>query len=147
MTLVRFNPARRLVNMRSDMDRFFEDFFGGDLDHVEQYGGLRPLLNMEENDDEYVVTVDVPGIAKNEIKITYQEGVLSISGEKKAEKEMKEGNFHRFERRYGKFCRNVELPSTIIADRISADYQNGVLTVKLPKAEEVKPKQIEVKVK
>jgi HSP20 family protein len=73
--------------------------------------------------------------------------VLSISGEKKAENESKDGNYHRYERRYGKFCRNIEIPSNIVSDKISADYNDGVLSVTLPKSEEVKPKEIQVKVK
>ena len=147
MTLVRFSPARRLINLRSDMDRLFDDVFGGAAEEEDVYGGLRPLINMEETDNDYLVSVEVPGIKKDEVKITFHDGVLAISGEKKAEKEVKDANYHRYERRYGKFCRNIDIPSTIMTDKISADYSEGVLNVKLPKAEEVKPKQIEVKVK
>jgi HSP20 family protein len=147
MTLVRFSPARRLINMRSDMDRLFEDFFRPDLEDQEEFGGLRPLVNMEETDNDYRITADLPGISKDDIKITYQDGILSVSGEKKAAKDVKDGNYHRYERRFGKFCRNIEIPTNIVTEKIGADYSDGVLSITLPKAEEVKPKQIQVKVK
>ena len=147
MTLVRFNPARRLVHFRSDMDRLVDDFFGNSVQEHENLAGLRPVVNMEETDNEYLVSAELPGIKKDEIKLTFQDGILSLSGEKKAEKEVNESNYHRYERRYGKFCRNIEIPSGVVTDKIDADYSDGILTVTLPKSEEVKPKEIQVKVK
>jgi len=147
MTLVRFNPARRAAHFGTDFDRLINNFFGTTAEDQEIYGGLRPVVNMEETNDDYQISIELPGMKKDEVKLTFHDGTLSISGEKKAGEEVKDGKYHRFERRYGKFCRNIDIPSNIVSDKISAEYLDGVLNVTLPKTEEVKPKEIQVKVK
>ncbi|MGD9900166.1 MAG: Hsp20/alpha crystallin family protein [Calditrichaceae bacterium] len=147
MTLVRLAPKRGLMNFKDDMDRMFEDFFGSDAGAIENYNNITPIVNVEETDNDFQITAELPGMEKDDIKITFQNNGLTISGEKKSEKDFKDANYHRYERRYGKFCRSLAIPSSIVSDKIEADYKNGILMVKLPKAEEVKPKLIDIKVK
>ena len=106
-----------------------------------------PLTDISENDDNYVLHLDLPGIEKDDVKISYSDGELSISGERKQEKESKDSKYHRVERSFGKYFRSFTLPEKIKADKIDAEFKNGQLTITVPKSEETKPKEIEVKVK
>ena len=105
-----------------------------------------PATDLQETKDDVVVSVELPGMKKDEIKVTVQDNILTIRGEKKQEKEEKDTNYHRIERSYGFFTRSFSLPTTVKADQIKAAYDNGVLRVELPKAEEVKPKEIPIAV-
>jgi HSP20 family protein len=137
-----------MVTMQDEMNRMFDRFFGRDVsEDQEHYGSIQwhPNVDVSENNDEYLVLAELPGMRKEEIHVTYADGNLKIEGERKQEKEEKDTNYHRVERVYGKFCRNFNIPSAIKNDKISADFKDGVLKIHLPKAEEVKPKQIEVK--
>ncbi len=104
-----------------------------------------PSTDIIENKDNFVVHIELPGVKKEDVKITLQQNVLTISGEKKQESEAKEQDFHRVERSYGKFMRSFRLSSLVKGDAIDANYKDGILTIKLPKAEEAKPKEIEIK--
>ena len=106
-----------------------------------------PAVDVAENENEVQVKVELPGVSKDDVKITMQENILTIRGEKKQDKETKNTEYHRVERSYGSFQRSFTLPTSVKHDKIEASYNDGVLTVTLPKAEEAKPKQIEVKVK
>lgn len=143
MTLLRVNPARRLL----DMERMFDDFFNQDTAMQERLSPVLPYLNVEENEEAFYVSAEIPGMKKDDIKIAFQDNVLTISGEKKEEKKHKEKNYHRIERSFGKFSRSVNIPAGVMLDKIEAEYENGVLYITIPKAEEAKPKMIEVKVK
>ena len=143
MSIIRWNP-RTLFDMRDDIDRMMGHFFPSEMVHAENK--LSPPINVEETDDEFIVSIELPGMKKEDVQISFHEGVLSIVGEKKAEKEFKEGNFHRFERTYGTFNRSFTLPHTVVAEKIAAKFNNGILSINLPKVEEAKAKKIEVKV-
>jgi HSP20 family protein len=135
--------------MQREMNKMFNNFFRGG---VQDDGDLipsawTPAVDVAEHESEYIVKVELPGVAREDVKITMQENILTIRGEKKAEKEAHEPNFHRVERSYGSFQRSFTLPTHVKNDRIEASYRDGILTVTLPKAEDAKPKQIEVKVK
>jgi len=106
-----------------------------------------PAVDVAENENEVQVKVELPGVSKDDVKITMQENILTIRGEKKQDKETKNTEYHRVERSYGSFQRSFTLPTNVKHEKIEASYNDGVLTVTLPKAEEAKPKQIEVKVK
>jgi HSP20 family protein len=106
-----------------------------------------PAVDVAEHEDAYQVKVELPGVSKDDVKITMQDNILTIRGEKKQEKESKNSNYHRVERSYGSFQRSFTLPTSVKHDKIEASYNDGILTIALPKAEEAKPKQIEVKVK
>lgn len=112
----------------------------------ESFGDWSPALDAFEDKDKYVVSLEVPGMKREDISVTVHDGVLTITGERKSESDTKTGTVHRSERTYGKFTRSVSLPPTAKADQIAASYKDGVLQVELPKAEEAKPKSIEVKI-
>lgn len=105
-----------------------------------------PLVDIAEDDKQYLIKVELPEMKKEEVKLTVQDGVLSISGERKSEKEDKGKTYHRVERAYGSFLRSFTLPEDADGPKIAAEYKDGVLTVHLPKSEKPKPKAIEVHV-
>jgi HSP20 family protein len=156
MSLIRWNPARELAtwpselwNMQREINRLFDNFFRGGIQDEGSFGlsSWTPAVDIAEHDNEFVVKVELPGVSKDDVKITLESNILTIRGEKKQDRETKEENYHRLERMYGSFQRSFTLPSTVRSDKIDAVYKDGVLTITLPKAEEAKPKQIEVKVK
>jgi HSP20 family protein len=106
-----------------------------------------PAVDISENGDNLFVDVEIPGMKKEDINISLENNVLSLQGEKKQEKEVKEENYHRWERNYGSFARSFELPVQVQSDKIKASYRNGVLHIELPKAEEVKPREIPIEVR
>lgn len=151
MALIKWSPIRDLATEISDLqreiNRMFDRFFRGFEDEEEvRLATWSPRVDISETDDEYIVRAEVPGVSKDDIKVTIKDNVLTISGEKKQEKEMKNENFHRVERVYGSFSRTFTLPGAVKVDKIEAKFKDGVLTIKLPKVEEAKAKEIEVKV-
>ena len=149
MTVVRWRPMRDLVSIQDEMNRVFDRFFSRepweDREDVSS-SGWNPSVDISETKDEFVVSAELPGLKKDDIHITFTNGVLKIEGERKKEKEEKDANYHRVERMFGKFCRTFQLPTMVQSGKISADFRDGILIIHLPKAEEVKPKEIEVKV-
>jgi len=156
MSIVRWNPVRELatfpsdiLGMQKEINHMFDRFFrGGTLDEGDFLPTTwMPAVDLVEKNDGYVATVELPGVNKDDVKITLQENILTIKGEKKDEKETKDSNFHRVERSYGSFQRSFTLPTSVKQDKVDAQYKDGILTISLPKAEEAKSKQVEVKVK
>jgi HSP20 family protein len=143
--LARWEPFKDLVSLRSDFDRLFESFFGG-IPAV-QDNFWAPVVDIVENNGNIEVKAELPGMTKEDIKVTVKDNILSLSGERKQEKETKEKTFHRIERYYGSFCRNIQLPESVEADKVKATYKDGVLNIVLPKPESAKPKKIDVDVK
>ena len=146
MALVRWRPFRDLINIQQDVDSLFDEFFSRTPAYEIDGGLWSPPLDITENDDNVFVTVEVPGMTKEDVKITLQDDVLTIRGEKKQETEQKDANYHRIERNYGSFTRSFSLPTVVLADQIKAHYQDGLLRITLPKAEQVKPKEIPIAV-
>ena len=144
MTLVKWNPSKSLWNFNDDA---FKTFFDEDRYLSRNRDSYYPAVDIEENENAYHVSMELPGMEKKDIKISYQDDVLTISGEKKDQKEDKDKNYHYFERRFGKFERSFRIHTDVIEDKIDANFKDGVLTVEMPKAEIAKPKEIEVKVK
>jgi HSP20 family protein len=136
MTLVRWNPARQLASMEIDrLDQMFDNLY-------RQGRGWAPAVDIYETSDrEYVIKADLPEMKREEIELTFEHNVLTLSGERKAD--AVEG-LHRAERFHGRFSRSFTLPAMVDGNRISASYKDGVLTVRVPRREEAKPKQIEV---
>jgi HSP20 family protein len=134
--------------MQREINRMFDSFFreGAREDSALMSTGWSPALDLTETDDSFVVKVELPGVNKNDVKVSIQDNILTIGGEKKQEKESKTSNYHRVERCYGSFRRSFALPSNVRSDSIDASHKDGVLTVTLPKAEEAKRKEIEVRV-
>jgi HSP20 family protein len=146
--LTPWTPFERLTTLRDEMNRLFESTlapFGATRD-VGLFGGWTPPLDLYEDKENVFVKIELPGMKREEIDISLHEGMLTIAGERKTEKETKEGETYRSERSYGRFHRTVTLPAEVKGDQVKANYKDGILTVQLPKAEEAKPKQIEVKV-
>ncbi len=142
MRLVQWNPTRSLVSPSWDMDRFCNNV---NRETWESDTTWRPAADVMEEKDAYFVNVEVPGLEKDDIKISFENHVLTLSGERKLEHEEDNDNYRRIERSYGKFERSFRLPQEVKAEEIKANYKNGVLSVEIPKSERVLPKQIEIK--
>jgi HSP20 family protein len=135
----------RLFGLRDELDRLFEPF-GGLTGSSQLLSGWNPAIDLYQDKDNVVVKAELPGMKKEEINVSLHDGVLSISGERKSEKKFEDAETYRAERLVGRFQRSVTLPSPVSAEKIKAQYKDGILTVTLPKTEEAKPKQIEVSV-
>jgi HSP20 family protein len=151
MTLIRFkpdsadvSPAVAPADMLRDFMNLHFPFFPQEKAGMNTWS---PALDVHDNKDTFTVTLEAAGLKKDDFEISYHDGALSVAGERKEEKEVTERTYFRRERFFGRFSRSVSLPAEVKADQITATYKDGVLTVTLPKAEEAKPKNIEVNVK
>lgn len=140
------SPIEQLNVLREEINRLFEAPLSRLFSPTEFFRGWLPPLDMREDKDNFIVSVELPGMKKEDIQVMVHEGVLTISGERKREYQVEDEGVYRSERYYGKFHRTVTLPKPIKEDQIKATYKDGVLTIILPKTEEAKPKQIEVSV-
>lgn len=145
MTLVRWEP-RHAFGLRREFDSLIDSFWGGWGDRNGTPGAWHPRVDVSETEDAYVVHADLPGMGREDISVTFKEHVLRIEGEKVRTSDEKDKGSYRSERAFGRFSRAFTLPATVNADKISASYKEGVLSLTIPKAEVAKPKQIEVKV-
>ena len=143
-----WRPRRGMLSLRDSVDRMFEDtmVFPSGMWLAPFDGGTLPL-DIYQEDGSLIVKVEVPGIASDELEVSVKDNVLTISGETKAEEEVKEENYIRRERRYGSFCRSVALPDEAEGDRAEASFEDGVLTVTVPVAEEAERESIKIPVK
>jgi len=145
--LIRWEPAREMMSLRDAMDRLFDDAFTRPLSLRDGWSSSVPAIDMFQTDDEIVVKAALPGIKSDEVQINVTGEVLTLKGEVKQNQEMEEKSWHLREQRFGSFERSIALPTDVVADKAKADFENGILTITLPKAEEVKPKTITVKAK
>lgn len=143
-SLIRWDPFREMYAMRRSMDRLFDDFLREQPDDLGQRFSWDLALDVVEHKDEFVVKASLPGIKPEDLDITYTENTLTIKGETKEETEKEESRYHLRERRYGSFTRSITLPRGVKGESIEAAYDAGVLTLRLPKSEEIKPKRIAV---
>ena len=148
MNLERWDPFRELEEMSSRLNRFFNrPVLRGDKGQESlTVADWAPLVDIQETDKEYVIKAELPEVKKEDVKVAVEDGVLTLQGERKYEKEEKNKKFHRVERSYGKFVRSFSVPLDVDEKKLGADFHDGMLTVHLPKSETVKPKAIEVKV-
>lgn len=142
--LTRYDPFQEMLSLRNVVDRFFD----AGMNQLEST--TRPLawglpLDVVETDEAFVVKASIPGINPDQVEVTFTDNVLTLKGEVQADEEMKEARYHLRERRFGSFARSISLGARIDGDKIQADYDHGVLTLTLPKAEELKPRRIAVK--
>ncbi len=144
--LIRWEPAREMMTLREAMDRLFDDAFTRPLSLSGNNWSI-PAVDMYQTDNEVVVKAALPGIKADEVQINVTGEVITLKGEIKQENESKEKAYHIREQRWGAFERSLVLPTEVVADKAKADFENGVLTITLPKAEEVKPKTISIKTK
>ena len=136
----------RLTNLRDEIDRLFEAPLSELARSSQIFSGWTPALDVYEDKDNVFVRAELPGMKREDISLTLHDGSLSISGERKSEEKLRDAEVYRSERFFGHFQRTVTLPTPVQAETVKAQYKDGILTVTLPKAEEAKPKQINVNV-
>ena len=144
MTYLTVRPRRQWIG--NQIDRMFEDMFRWPVARREQPEGFAPRVNIHESDDNLRLAFELPGMDKQDIKVTLVDGVLTVSGKREADQKAEGEHYHRHEIASGEFSRSFTLPDTVNSDKISADYKNGLLEITLARLEEVKPKEIEVQV-
>ena len=149
--MVRWNPFREMDDLQRRMSSLFDwsPFRRSSLTSDDENLTVpewAPLVDIVEDGKEYLIKVELPEVQKDDVKVTVESGTLTISGERKAEKEQKGRRFHRVERYYGRFERSFSVPDDAEADDVKAEFKDGVLRVRLAKSEKARPKQIEVKV-
>lgn len=150
MAIVRWlDPFRDLSSIQERMNQIFEDALSRSRGREEglRSGMWTPAVDIYETNESVVVKAELPGVEKDQISVEVKDGILSLRGERKFEKEVKEESYHRIERSYGNFQRSFSLPVSVDQDKVTARFKDGVLEVKLPKKEQAKPKQIHVDVK
>lgn len=145
-TLTRWNPFTELNEMQNRLTTLFGRMGRHNGDGDLAIAELTPLVDVVEDDNEFLIKAELPEVKKSDVKVLIQNGVLQISGERKLEKEEKGKKYHRIERSYGSFERSFSLPESSKPELMTADYDNGLLTVHVPKDKAAKPKSIEVKV-
>jgi HSP20 family protein len=141
--LTRRDTLEGLSPFGATFGRWFDEMWGHRTDDGERL--LAPVLDVWEDEHALVVSAELPGLGKDDVKVQVENGVLTISGEKKVEQRSEDRSYHRLERRYGTFYRAITLPKGVAADGAEADFENGVLRVRLPKREDVKPRTVKVK--
>ena len=146
--LIKYYPFTEMSSFQHDMNRLFSDFLGRAPDRRNISEGLwAPMMDIEETKTDIVVKAEIPGMKKEDIKIQITGDALTISGERRHEEETQEKTYHRIERMYGQFQRVLRLPTEVQSGKTKAAYENGLLTIIIPKAEEEKPKETVIEVK
>ena len=143
--LMPWEPMRELATLRDQMERMFRQAFGGQIEEASLAGMWNPALDVEETDDAFEVHIETPGVKPEDIDVTFEEGVLNISGERRFYEDKSQDGFRRIERRFGRFHRALRLPAPVDAERVEAAYNDGMLTVTVPKTEAAKPRKITIK--
>jgi len=147
MAIVRWEPFRDLVTAQRDFDRLFRGAFSAQPGETElSTRSWAPPVDIYETEDAIVLKAELPGMDPNDVEVRVEDNTLYLKGERKYEKEVKEQNYHRVERSYGSFARSFSLPNSIEADKVKAEFKDGLLTLTMPKREEAKPKTIKIDV-
>jgi|ERR1051325_3058287 HSP20 family protein len=139
-------PRFGLSNLRDEIDRLFEAPLSELARTSQLLSGWTPALDVYEDKDNVFVRAELPGMKREDIEVSLHEGTLSLSGERKSEEQYKDAEVYRAERFFGRFQRTVTLPTPVAADKVKAQYKDGILTISLPKTEEAKPKHIDINV-
>jgi HSP20 family protein len=146
MSMTRWEPFRGLNTLQEQVNRLFEDSVTGTRSGQAELASWAPAVDIFETENELVVKADLPDVQEKDIDVRVENNTLTIRGERKFNNEVHEDNYLRVERAYGTFTRSFSLPHTVNTEGIHAEYRNGVLSVRLPKREETKPKQIKISV-
>jgi HSP20 family protein len=149
MAIGRWEPFRDLLSLQERMNRLFDESFRGITRHEDDWsigGSWAPAVDIYEKDGNIVLKAELPGVEAKNVDVRVENNVLTLRGERKLEDEVKKENYHRVERSYGAFTRSFTLPSVVDTEKIKGEFKDGVLKVTLPKKEEARPRQIEVKV-
>ncbi len=145
MAIIKWDPFREMITLRDRMNRLFEDSFSGQEKDTDLIGSTwAPSVDIYENGNELILTAELPGMKEDDIEIKVEDNTLTLSGERKMEKDTKEENYHRIERAYGSFRRSFSLPHYIDQESIQAEHDSGVLKIKMNKKPESKPKNIKI---
>ena len=149
MALIRWEPVRELQTVQNEMNRLFNTFFDSPTPSGNGGTALRrwiPAMDVVETDDQYVLRADLPGMSESDVNVELDDNVLTISGERKSEHEERSKGFYRVERASGSFSRSVTLPEGVDAESIQANFDNGVLEIRIPKPEQPKPRKVQISV-
>jgi len=149
MALIRWEPAREINSLQQEMNRLFNTFFEAPAGAAGAPGGVRrwvPAMDLVETDDHFVLRADLPGVTHDDVDLSLEENVLTVSGERKTEHEERGEGFYRVERATGTFSRSLTLPDGVDGDAIAARFENGVLEVRIPKPEQRKPRKVQIQV-
>jgi len=145
-TFSRWNPFKEMEDMEKRFASMLPSLTGNGESETLTVAEWSPSVDISEDDREYTVKAELPEVKKEDVKVNVENGVLTITGERKFEKEEKNKKYHRIERAYGNFTRSFTLPEAVKADKVSAEFKDGVLHVRLPKDESARPKSVEIKV-
>jgi HSP20 family protein len=145
--LTRWEPSREFSTLQDRVNRLFRETYNeGGADQSLATSGFAPAVDVYEDEHTVILKIEVPGIDEKDIDVSLENNTLTVHGERKIEKEEKEENYRRVERQYGSFTRTFTLPTTVDSEKVSANYDKGVLKISLPKKAEAKPKQIKVSI-
>jgi HSP20 family protein len=144
MALIRWEPVRELDSLQSEMNRLFDGFFGNRASNGAPARRWIPAMDLVEEQDQFVLRADLPGLSEDDVEIEIKDSVLTISGERKAEETREGEGYYRVERAFGHFSRSLSLPEGVAADQVTANFANGVLEVRVPKPEERKPHRVQI---
>lgn len=146
-SITHWSPFAEMAGLRKEMDQVFGEFFGRTPFTMAATEAMwSPLVDMHETKDSFLLMAELPGVKQGDIQVSVEGDTLTLKGERKRETEVKEDQYHRIERSYGRFERSILLPSVVDPNQVKATYRDGVLEIQLPKKEEVKPKEIKVEV-
>lgn len=146
MAITRWDPFRDLMSIQNEMNRLFGRTYGGGVGEGTR-GAWTPALDVFETQDKFVITMELPGVSPDDVDISVEDSTLVVRGERRFYSEQNEESFLRVERRFGEFTRSLTLPSTADAESIQASFDQGVLTIEVPKREEAKPRKVSIKAK
>ena len=141
MALVRWEPAREVDSLQTEVNRVFDAFFGQGTSSSRRWV---PAMDLVETEDHLVLRADLPGLSREDVEIEIKDGVLTVSGERRADHEEKSEGYFRVERSFGRFSRSLTLPKGVEADGVAAEFEGGVLEVRIPKPEQRKPHRVEI---
>jgi HSP20 family protein len=144
MAVSRWDPFRELSSIQNELNRLFGRAFTAETAEAREASWV-PAVDVAETRERFVITVELPGVEPDNVDISVENSVLTLRGERKFYRETREEDFHRIERRFGGFARDITLPSTADPERIEASFDAGVLTIQVPKKDEAKPRKIQVK--
>jgi len=139
MTLVKWTPKRNMFNIFDDVEQMMRQAFGHSLENGSGILSYSPLMNVSETESDYLVMMDLPGVEKKDVEVSLKNGILTVSGERKTSEKGDKNNRIWHETTYGTFSRSFELTLDIVEEKIKAKFNNGVLNITIPKAEEIKP--------
>ena len=141
--ITRFGPGRQMSSLNDEVERMFRQAFG-DTQAASPAGAFSPALDVQETEDGFTLHIELPGVSADDVEVSLEENVLTIAGERAFYPEEEPDEFRRIERHFGRFHRSVRLPDRVDADRVEAGYRDGMLTISVPKAEDAKPRRIQI---